>query len=207
MILRDDRYHSLLVIAIRLRKLTIRCLLLYFSNTAALPFPMVAPVPAQIAKPRFPLHSAARRRPQLTTHTHYPLSFRFRHLHHVASISLPFSAASAYFPSPRGCAIHHSRRQTLRPPGMPSLLFASTCCLFVVSLPSFLHSLPLFSIVWSLFPQNTRVGVPQHALMRLRILPVTTWAYPLRPLCSELRALCVALFPSFYNRPPERSSQ
>jgi len=32
-----------------------------------------------------------------------------RHLHHVAPISLLFSAASAYFPSPRGCTLHHSR--------------------------------------------------------------------------------------------------
>jgi hypothetical protein len=37
-------------------------------------------------------------------------------------------------------------------------LFASAWSLFVVSLHSFLHLFPLFSIVCSLFYQNTRVG-------------------------------------------------
>jgi hypothetical protein len=36
---------------------------------------MVAPVPAQITKPRFPLHAAARRRPLLTTHHSLPTLF------------------------------------------------------------------------------------------------------------------------------------
>ena len=111
-----------------------------------------------------PNHEAApsstrctRRRPLLTTHDSLP-SLCPRHLHHVASISLPFSAVCAYFPSPRGYTIHHSRRQTFRPPGMPSLLFASACCLFVVSLHSFRHSLPLFSIGCGLFSKNTGGG-------------------------------------------------
>jgi hypothetical protein len=41
---------SLLLIAIRPRNSAIRCFLLYFQQTPALPFPMVAPVPAQISK-------------------------------------------------------------------------------------------------------------------------------------------------------------
>ena len=106
MILRDDRYHSLLVIAIRLRNSTIHCLLLYFSNTPALPFPMVAPVPAQIAKLRFPLHAAARRRPLLTTHHSLPTLF-----------SLPSSASrgvnislvlSSFRILPVATGVHHS---------------------------------------------------------------------------------------------------
>jgi hypothetical protein len=47
-------------------------------------------------------------------------------------------------------------------------------------------------------PRNARIA---STLNNLRILPVATEVYPLRPLCSALRALCVALFPSF-----ERSS-
>ena len=75
MILRDDRYHSLLLIAIRPRKSTIRCLLLYFPNTPALPFTMVAPVPAQITKLRPCLHAAAPRRALLTTYHSPPTLF------------------------------------------------------------------------------------------------------------------------------------
>jgi hypothetical protein len=44
------RRRSLLLIAVRPRNFTIRCLLLYFPRTPALPFPMVAPVPAHISK-------------------------------------------------------------------------------------------------------------------------------------------------------------
>src|SRR5216683_2072250 len=132
--------------------------------TPALPFPMVAPVPTQISNLALRL---------LRVHAADPHSLAFlpsganpvpqtkqlpRHLHHVASISLPFSAASAHFPSSRGCTLHHSQRQTLRPSGMPTLLLSKACSLFVVSLRSFLRSLPLFSIVCSLFLQNTRVG-------------------------------------------------
>jgi len=44
------RRRWLLLIAIRPRNSAIRCFLLYFQQTPALPLPMVAPVPAQISK-------------------------------------------------------------------------------------------------------------------------------------------------------------
>jgi hypothetical protein len=65
------RRRSLLLIAIRPRNSTIRCLSLYFSNSPALPFTMVAPVPAQITKLRLRLSATAPRRALLSTH--YPL--------------------------------------------------------------------------------------------------------------------------------------
>jgi len=68
----------LLLIAVRPRNSTIRCFLLYFSRTPALPFPMVAPVPAQIPnlRPRSPAAPLRRRALPLLA-THYPLSTLF----------------------------------------------------------------------------------------------------------------------------------
>jgi len=60
--LSSARPRSLHLIAVRPRNSTIRCLLLYFSNTPALPFTMVARVPAQVSTPRLRLTPAARRR-------------------------------------------------------------------------------------------------------------------------------------------------
>jgi single-stranded DNA-binding protein len=69
---------SLLLIAVRPRNSTIRCFLLYFSRTPALPFAIVAPVSAQISKvcPRPPAVPLRRRSVPLLT-THYPLSTLF----------------------------------------------------------------------------------------------------------------------------------
>src|SRR6267143_4357638 len=78
---------------------------------------MVVPIPAQVSKLRPCVPAAPHRRslPLLTTHHSLPsLLTKRRHLHHVAPISLPFSAASAYFPSPRGCTLHHSRGSDVR---------------------------------------------------------------------------------------------
>ncbi len=59
---------------------------------------------------------------------HFP-----RHLHHVAPISLPFSAASAYFLSRRGCTtLRHSRRSDVRTCNVPTLLFTKACRLFAL---------------------------------------------------------------------------
>ncbi len=199
MILRDDRYHSLLLIAIRPRKSTIRCLLLYFPNTPALPFTMVAPVPAQITKLRPCLHAAAPRRALLTTYHSPPTLFLPPS---SASLSANISPVlNSFRILPVATGVYHSSFPTsdfqmrllhpdasTGPPGMPSLLFASACCLFVVSLHSFLPSLPLFSIVWSLFPQNTRGGVPQHFCVKPRC-PVTCATWRLYPLCPHSIAL------------------
>ena len=48
--------------------------------------------------------------------------------------------------------------QTFRPSEPPTLLLTGTCRLFRLSLRSFPHSLPLFSMVCSLFCENTRGG-------------------------------------------------
>src|SRR6266852_497742 len=77
---------------------------------------MIAPVPTQIPKlspsTRPTAHFSL---PQPAPTTYCPLFFvSSRRLHHVVSISLPFSAASAYFASPRGCSVHHSRCSHVR---------------------------------------------------------------------------------------------
>ncbi len=130
---------------------------------------MVAPVPAQITKLRPCLHAAAPRRALLTTYHSPPTLFLPPS---SASLSANISPVlNSFRILPVATGVYHSSFPTsdfqmrllhpdasTGPPGMPSLLFASACCLFVVSLHSFLPSLPLFSIVWSLFPQNTRGG-------------------------------------------------
>src|SRR5713101_9310600 len=94
--------------------------------TPALPFLMVAPVPTQIPKlspsTRPTAHFSL---PQPAPTTYCPLSFvSSRRLHHVASISLPFSAASAYFASPRGCTVPSVPMLTRSdPPAHQTLLF------------------------------------------------------------------------------------
>src|SRR5260370_2299761 len=68
--------------------------------------------------------------PTLFAHTTKPFP---RHLHHVAPISLPFSAASAYFLSRRGCTtLRHSRRSDVRTCNVPTLLFTKACRLFAL---------------------------------------------------------------------------
>jgi hypothetical protein len=223
---------SLLLIAVHPRNSAIRCLLLYFSKPPALPFTMVAPVPARITKLRPRPLAATSRHAQLTAHPLFTCVICPAWRQYL-SRSQQFPE---YFPSPRGCTLHHSRRQTFRPPGMPSLLFALTCRLFAFSSHSFLHSFPLFSIVCSLFSENTGWGTLCCAFSRLRTLNsfasyqipaspavsydhalfrATAHEYPcysqqlahsfyrhgggtLCALCvSQLRALCVAIFPSF----------
>ena len=62
---------------------------------------------------------------------------------------------------------------------------------FAASLPSISTSRPLFSSTWSLFSQNTRVGVPPFPFQlpsRLRILPVT--AGVCGPTTANWNSLC-----------------
>src|SRR6266852_5579467 len=152
---------------------------------------MVTPVPAQISNlpPRL---RAARRR----------FHFRSRHsgasstsrtpvrdlptLRHFDTLSSPLCFHTLANPSsrnlfiftsrqnPRGCTLQRSRRQTFRPSNLSTLLFASAWRLFVVSLHSFLHSFPLFSIVCSLFAENTRVGGTSTAYSRHSLTPSET---------------------------------
>src|SRR5467141_2959281 len=130
---------------------------------------MVAPVPAQISKLRTRLPAAARRRssPLLTTHN------APRTIHCLFVTPLFSYSYKSLFPQPLSFHIH------TKPPGVwglepkalhgflcalcasvanPSL--SRACGLFVVSLHSFPHSFPLFSIVCSLFSKNTRGGYP-----------------------------------------------
>jgi hypothetical protein len=140
--------------AIRPRNSTIRCLLLYFSKPAALPSTMVVPVPAQIPKFSPRLHAAntpAKLLPP-SSPSHAPRSAHIRSV--LSSFRILPVATAAYS--------RHCRRRTFRPSGMPTLLFASTCRLFAFSFLLFLHSFPLFSIVCSLFSENTRGGGTSH---------------------------------------------
>ena len=65
-----------------------------------------------------------------------------------------------------------------------TLLFTRAWCLFALSLPSFLHSFPLFSIVCSLFSQNTRVG-GINASAPIFASAVTCATRHLYPLCPR----------------------
>jgi hypothetical protein len=168
MILRDDCCRSLLLIAVRPRNSTIRCFLLYFSRTPALPFPMVAPRPGSNPKPP----SASTRRPTappLPATTHHPLPAT-----HSLFVSPLFSysyellfSQPLYFDNHPHCPPVWGykppislRALCLRAAACPDLvgaanpLLSGICHLFPVSLRSFLHSLPLFSIVCSLFPRK-----------------------------------------------------
>jgi hypothetical protein len=127
---------------------------------------MVAPVPAQIPnlRPRPPA-APLRRRPPLTTHHSLPTLFLPPLCFHILTncfsrnpfilITIPIA------PGCGGTSLPISLRTLcLRAAACPGLvgvanpLFSGICCLFPVSLRSFLHSLPLFSIVCSLFPRK-----------------------------------------------------
>ena len=111
---------------------------------------MVAPVPAQITKfpPRLLAANTQTKLLPSSPPSHAPRSAR---ICSVLSNLRVLSVAT-------GVYSRHFRRQTFRPSGMPTLLFALTCRLFARSFHSFLHSFPLFSIVCSLFSENTRGG-------------------------------------------------
>jgi hypothetical protein len=90
----------------------------------------------------------------------------------------------------RLCALRAS--PTRRRVSMANPMFSAVCSLFVVSLRSFLHSLPLFSRACSLFRQNTRVGggvsmISQPPIRSVRSvsLPAPTRSGSLRgnPIC------------------------
>jgi hypothetical protein len=135
---------------------------------------MVAPVPAQISKlpPRLPaaaLRPPTTHYPPLTAHSHFqllcflsnpynPSSFMQLRtlLRNGAPLSLLFSMASALFLSPRECTLCVAFFPVLGCSTVPTLVFASVCRLFVVSLRSFRHSLPLFSMACSLFSPKCR---------------------------------------------------
>jgi hypothetical protein len=228
MILRDDRYHSLLVIAIRLRKSTIRCLLLYFSNIPALPLPMVAPVPAKITTPRLHPPAATRRRPLLTTH------------HSLPTLFLPPSSASrAVNISPvlssfRILPRRHGGVQFMIPDVRLSDLSAcQVFCLHRVaaSLSSlgtlFCIRFLCFQSFGASFHKTPGVGgtptllrqasLPHHMrhVASLSHVPSFDCAYFPSPRGCTLCDLCVPhsvpsvlrFFPPFYNRPLESSSQ
>jgi len=109
------RYHSLLVIAIRPRKSTIRSLFLYFSRTPMLPFPMVGEIaplssPPLVPFPSFPpanLLVPARPAggpPHLPSLHILSSSASGRHVRRATPLYPVPSVDCAYFPSPQGYA-------------------------------------------------------------------------------------------------------
>src|ERR1700693_4783531 len=153
---------------------------------------MVAPVPAQVSKLRPRLGTPSRGRPLLTTHHLLPLLFP------VFEPSTPLLPITSLQPQQfQGITHSFAQRRAPIPPifngfrtlsiatevypsrvlvpvgtgpfARPTLLATRTCGLFHPSLPSFSSPRPLFSIVCSLFLQNTRVGVSRTQLSRLRI--------------------------------------
>ncbi len=106
------RCRSLFLIAVRPRNSAIRCLLLYFPRTPALPFLMVAPVPAHISNlPRRKLSCPSRRsgpnfRPVNLLQPLFPCS--------VAPV-LCFQELAASFPKIPGWGVP---RLPLRPPAV-----------------------------------------------------------------------------------------
>jgi len=100
-------------------------------------------------------------RPLLTTQ--YPLSSCLRHLHHVALISLPFSAASAYFPSPRGVP-------SITPDdGLSDLRRANS--LLCIDLPPLCRLFALFSAFVSFIFNRLQPLFPKHPGGYPRFLP------------------------------------
>src|SRR6266404_8101978 len=83
-------------------------------------------------------------------------------MRHVAPLSPVRSVDCVYFSSPRECTystsilIQDVRRLSVSVSLWQIPTFSETYTLFVFSLPSFPHSLPLFSRACSLFLQNTR---------------------------------------------------
>jgi hypothetical protein len=137
---------------------------------------MVARVPPQISKlrPRLPAPPSLRSLPVVTTHHSLPPVFRPPLCFHA--LTNPSSRKPFIFTSiqiPRGCG----GQEPKAPHGFLCALCASVanpsfsraCGLFVVSLRSFLHSLPWFSIVCGLFSQNAGVWHPPIPLEDTRV--------------------------------------
>src|SRR6266446_1279096 len=122
---------------------------------------MVAPVPAQISKLRPRLSAAARRGSLSLLTTHHPLPPVFRPSLCFHALTNPSSRKPFIFTSiqiPRGCGGTSLQSPSQLCASLANPLLSCSCSLFVVSLPSFPRSFPLFSIVCSLFSQNTRGG-------------------------------------------------
>src|SRR5216684_4036007 len=152
---------------------------------------VVAPVPAQIAnlRPRPPAPTAPPLPPS-TLHSLFvsPLS--------SYSYELLFPQP-LYFDNdphcPPGVGVQASQSpselcasaQLPAPASNP--LFSGVCCLFPVSLRSFLRSFPLFSIACSLFSQNTGGGVSRMQLRDTRVGGSMT-RYRLSTVDRELRS-------------------
>ncbi len=205
---------SLLLIAVRPQNFTIRCVLLYFSRTPALPFPMVAPVPAQIPKlgPRLP---ASRRRslPLSLLSTHYPLcssaqllcflshpckpsSFMQLRtlLRNGAPLSLLFSIASALFLSSRGCTRLCGNSKCSAVP------LGRHLCFQLIEMHAWRITtetrVATQTRVPSISPDNRLSDAPSASRMPLRDLPICQ-VFCLHRLAASLLSLCL-----FFEPPP-----
>jgi hypothetical protein len=113
---------------------------------------MVAPVPAQISKLR-PL--------DVNTRTKLPAPLSASRGVNISPVLNSFRILPV--------GVHSIRRpqaRSFRRSEAPSLLLARSCRLFALSLQPFPLSLPLFSVVCSLFFKNTRGGIPLGDLAR-----------------------------------------
>jgi hypothetical protein len=105
-------------------------------------------------------------------------------LSHAAPVSHEKSAACAYFLSPRGCAPCPEQKQ--EDPVQASRVnpsFFSNLQPLSASLPSFSSPRPLFSATYSLFFENTRVGV----VLYCGLLESTLSHCQLPGFCASLR--------------------
>jgi hypothetical protein len=150
---------------------------------------MVVPVSAQISK--------------LRPCPPYRVAATPTHLHHVASISLPFSAASAYFPSPRRCypSLIPSGRLSNAPsasrdfpPCQPSCLhrLAASCPLFAL----FSALVPfVFNRLQPLFAKHPEWGcVPIRSLGTRRVDDEDCPVPEILVSDTRPRRICAAVF-------------
>src|SRR5229473_4525862 len=155
---------------------------------------MVAPVPAEISNLRpCPPAAPLRRRSLPLLTTHYPLSTLFLsalcfHILTNCFSHNPFILTTIPIaPGCGGTSLQSPSELNAFGDSVANPLFSGICCLFPVSLRSFLRSLPLFSIACSLFSQNTGGGVSRMQLRDTRVGGSMT-RYRLSTVGCELRS-------------------
>src|SRR5258707_795992 len=174
MLLRDGCCYSLPLIAVQPRNSAFQFTSKLNPRYPSLSSPTSRPKSRSCATARPLAPCGSTHYPPLTAH--FPLVTP--HLLHVASISLPFSAASVYFLSPQGC----TPRQTYGSSETPTLLLPITS----------LQPQQFHAITHS-FAQR-RAAIPP-ILNSFHTLSVATGVVPLLPPCSGLRSSVLRFFP------------
>ncbi len=173
---------SLLLIAVRPRNFAVRCLLLYFPNAPALPFTMVAPVPAHVAKLSLPLRPLCLpAQAGSTLHALCVELFPCIERSNIASALLPITSLQPL----RFHAITHSfvQRRT--------------------NVPTILNSLRTLSIVTGVYPStfpSSDFQTSRHA----KSLCLHRLAASLSSLCTLFctRFLCFQSFGASFHKTP-----